>query len=101
MGTRRNRLKISGRPPPVSIEALEPRQLLATWFNPDGPTIATPAQSPTSMVTADFDGDHKVDLVMSVGSDILFQKGGGGGKFGPARVIAHLNADAGLLGVGD
>src|SRR5262245_25308803 len=66
----------------VELDSLEPRQLLATGFNPDGPTIATPAEAPSSIVTADFDGDAKPDLVMAVGRDILFQKGGGGGKFG-------------------
>ncbi len=83
------------------LETLEPRQLLATWFNPDGPTVATPAQSPTSMVTADFDGDNKADLVTAVGKDIFFQKGGGGGRFGAPQRIARFNTDAGLLGVGD
>lgn len=83
------------------FESLEPRQLLASGFNPDGPVVATPSQAPTSIITADFDGDSKPDLVMSVGREIIFQKGGGGGRFGAARVLARLNTDAGLLGAGD
>lgn len=83
------------------FESLEARQLLATGFNPDGPVVATPDRAPTSIVTADFDGDSKPDLVMSVGREIIFQKGGGGGKFGAPRVLARLNTDAGLLGAGD
>lgn len=85
----------------AGIESLEARCLLTSAFNPDGPTIATPSEAPTSIITADFDGDSKPDLVMSVGQDIIFQKGGGGGRFGAPRVIAHLNSKAGLLGVGD
>lgn len=86
---------------PTSMEPLEPRCLLASGFNPDGPTIATPSEAPTSIITADFDGDSKPDLVMSVGQDIIFQKGGGGGRFGAPRILAHLNTKAGLLAVGD
>lgn len=85
----------------VGIESLEARCLLTSAFNPDGPTIATPGDAPTSIITADFDGDSKPDLVMSVGKDIIFQKGGGGGRFGAPRVLMHLNTGAGLLGVGD
>lgn len=83
------------------FESLEARQLLATGFNPDGPVVATPDRAPTSIVTADFDGDSKPDLVMSVGREIIFQKGGGGGRFGAPRVLVRLNTDAGLLGAGD
>lgn len=83
------------------FESLEPRQLLATGFNPDGPVVATPSPAPTSIITADLDGDSKPDLVMSVGREIIFQKGGGGGRFGAPRVLARLNTDAGLLGAGD
>lgn len=83
------------------LDALESRQLLATGFNPDGPIISSPSQSPTSIVTADFDGDSKPDLVMSIGREIVFQRGRGGGKFNAPITVVRLNTDAGLLAVGD
>lgn len=83
------------------VEGLEPRRLLATMFNPDGPTIATLPQGPSSVVAADFDGDGKQDVVLAVGREIRFQKGYGGGRFAAPAVVVRLNSAVGLLGVGN
>lgn len=84
----------------LSIEHLEPRQLLSS-LNPTGRDIATLPTGVDSVVVIDITGDGARDLVYSSGNSIYLQAGRGGGGFDTPRVLWQFSNNAGHLAVGD
>jgi len=82
---------------PVSIEALERRQLLSVSFN--GPVTWPAGDYPTSAAVGDFDGDGNSDLavVSAFDPDVKILLGDGSGGFSAPTIFAagpHLTSIA-------